>query len=172
MSLFSNLVVRSTQVALVATLVQVMNNMGIILFLPGTSGVPPFCSVAPDFFICFAFYSLLLSVLEWLNWLNPTLKYIFQILFKSKHPAFLKTTETACETADRASCQIHTVKTNPLMTKRQTLMLNLHYDCGVRIFLNNKYKGAELPVSHSECLHYKILYGKPFQKSLVKLICC
>ena len=44
-----------------------------------------------------------------------------------------------------------TVKTDPLMTECQTLMWNLHYDCGVRIFLINKCLGAELPVSHLEC---------------------
>lgn len=86
-----------------------------------------------------------------MKWLDPILKYIFKIVFKSKYPAFFETTETACETADRANCQIHTVKTDPLMTECQTLMLSLHYDYGVRIFLINKCLGAELPVSHFEC---------------------
>ena len=80
-----------------------MNNMGITLALPGTSRVLLLSLAAPDSCTWFGCHPLLLSVLEWLN---PILNYIFQIVFKSKHPAFLKTTETACETADRASCQI------------------------------------------------------------------
>jgi hypothetical protein len=68
--------------------------------------------------------------------LNPILKYSFKIVFEKQTPGLLETPDTACETADRAGCQIQTVKANPLVTKCQTLVLNLHYDCGVRIFLN------------------------------------
>lgn len=87
--------------------------------------LPPVCPFLFDSsrFLYLVWFSFPPSVLEWVMLI---LKYIFKTVSEANTlPS--ETTDTACEAADRAGCQIQTVNANPLVTECHTLvMLALH----------------------------------------------